>query len=279
MPAKKPLVCSPKSVNELANRSRVQVKPYDRPDVVNKAASVAPEVKPQAPRVPPLLARIRRNDTTGVQELFDGAKHPDPNMHDEHGTPVLMHAIDNDSISIVELLIRHGADLKATGSSGVTALLFSIELGHRDITRHLIVSGANIKHVNKKLKDGITPLMKAAIVGDVDTINALIDAGADLGITDAEGRIALDHATEHCNCEAEAALGDCLYSTHHNEILRASQSPSSPKTGLLSPMKGTIESRTEKHSIFVTSVASEDEADSQTGPKYSLRPAIQMVAK
>ena len=77
-----------------------------------------------------------------------------------------------------------------------TALIASAHLGHHKIVKRLIAGGAPLDHVNNL---GWTALIEAVILGDggpdhIETVRALVDAGADRTIADREGRTPLDHA-------------------------------------------------------------------------------------
>ena len=80
---------------------------------------------------------------------------------------VLHHTVHSDSSAeILEVLIKHGAD------------------------------------VNEKNDKNATALMKACNKGNVDAINVLLRAGADLNIADAKGQTVLHHAAEGDNSAA-----------------------------------------------------------------------------
>ena len=77
-----------------------------------------------------------------------------------------------------------------------TALIASAHLGHHKIVKRLIAGGAPLDHINNL---GWTALIEAVILGDggpdhIETVRALVEAGADRTIADREGRTPLDHA-------------------------------------------------------------------------------------
>ena len=77
-----------------------------------------------------------------------------------------------------------------------TALIAAAHLGHAAVVRELIKAGAPLDHVNNI---GWTAVLEAVILGDggsrhVATLRALVEAGADVRITDREGMSPLAHA-------------------------------------------------------------------------------------
>ena len=60
--------------------------------------------------------------------------------------------------------------------------------------RYLLKSGADLTY--RYEEDGTTPLHQAALVGDVDIVKVLLQAGASVDDEDREGATALHYATE-----------------------------------------------------------------------------------
>ena len=98
---------------------------------------------------------------------------------------------------MVDLALSLGAKAgNVTSPYEGTALIASAHLGHHKIVRRLIAAGAPLDHVNNL---GWTALIEAVILGDggpdhIATVRALVEADADRGIADREGRTPLDHA-------------------------------------------------------------------------------------
>lgn len=82
---------------------------------------------------------------------------------------------------------------------GSQALLRAAIKGRASIVERLIRAGAN---VNARSPQGYTILMIAAARGNHEIANLLLDLGADLTMVDPQGRNALQHAREgnHQNC-------------------------------------------------------------------------------
>ena len=82
-----------------------------------------------------------------------------------------------------------------------TALIAAAHLGHAEVVRTLIRAGAPLDHVNNL---GWTALIESIVLGDggprhTDTLDALIEAGANVNLADREGRtpLALAQARGH----------------------------------------------------------------------------------
>lgn len=92
----------------------------------------------------------------------------------------------------VEALLDCGArpDAAATGD-GRTALMQGVAAHRLDLVELLLSRGADIDQPER-----CTPLMLAVLLRDAPMAEWLIDAGADLGVTDREGRTALALARE-----------------------------------------------------------------------------------
>jgi len=70
------------------------------------------------------------------------------------------------------------------------------------------------------LKNGITPLHTAALIGHLGCIGPLVKAGAELGAKDKDGRTARDHAVQGKRNQWEAVvklLDELLFLIHPSE--------------------------------------------------------------
>jgi ankyrin repeat protein len=105
-------------------------------------------------------------------------------------------AVKND-VRMVELAIRIGGDPKAiTSPYEGTALIAAAHLGHVEVVKTLIRAGAPLDHINNL---HWTALMEAVVLGDgganhVETVRALVAAGASKSITDRNGLTPLANA-------------------------------------------------------------------------------------
>jgi ankyrin repeat protein len=124
-----------------------------------------------------LWEAVEADDTLRVRELLKWGASPDV-THDSGCTP-LMIAAGKGNLTMVEILVRAGADVNALGSCGPIwdgrPLHFS--RGSPDIMEFLLASGADI---NAKDYDGYTVLDRAASLLDTASIALLCKHGANV---------------------------------------------------------------------------------------------------
>lgn len=108
--------------------------------------------------------------------------------------------------AVVELLLARGADVRAVSKNPlrVTALHSAVaDGGHAAIGRMLVHAGAD---VNARQQLGWTPLHGAADSGVRETVELLLEHGADLAATHDGGKTALDIAREKGHAGVVAVL-------------------------------------------------------------------------
>ena len=119
---------------------------------------------------------------TGNVEIFDimlagGAA---INKLDAHrGTPLYYASHENSAewLRIARKLIEAGADLTVADADGKTPVLVAVELGNVDMLDLLIEAGAEISRMVDGA--GVTPLIVGSHMGHADVVAALLNAGAD----------------------------------------------------------------------------------------------------
>ena len=94
-------------------------------------------------------------------------------------------------------LIEAGADVNACGTTGVTAIADVVDTGDEGLLRAFINVGIDPSFISKKLNNGDTAMMKAAIKGYNKFIEILIDAGADVNSVNNSCSTALMFAAEN----------------------------------------------------------------------------------
>lgn len=145
-------------------------------------------------RTPAHVAAFASNDAA-LEALAAGGA--DMNALDDQIYDVLTIAAVANDPDMVELALRLGnrPDLVTSVYDG-TALIAAAHLGHQEVVRRLIAGGAPLDHVNNL---GWTALIEAVVLGDggsdhVETVRALVEAGADRTIADRDGVTPLQHA-------------------------------------------------------------------------------------
>lgn len=152
----------------------------------------------------PLWLASQNGAEAMVRRLLDaGAK---PNLALLAGETPLMVASRTGNPVVAELLIAKGADVNAKGSRNQTALMWAVAQKHPDVVKVLLAHGANVHArsatwtdveavpphgylpYNKAIPHGNdTPLMFAALVGDLASAKLLVAAGANVNDADAWG--------------------------------------------------------------------------------------------
>jgi len=130
----------------------------------------------------PFPDALRKRKVAAVRKHLEAGVDPNQKLDDYpifHG----IHA----GAEILELLIRHGANVNISDSGGRTPLIYAVHVGP-EIVELLIRHGAN---VNVKDDDGMTPLHVAAMHGYFDVVRLLIEAGAELNPADKFGHTPL----------------------------------------------------------------------------------------
>ena len=111
-----------------------------------------------------------RNETVPLNLLPNGTKVDIPRNNEEYGATALFNAILKSRTHMVESLFKHGVD------------------------------------VNVQNSDGMSPLMAAASIGNVEVMGMLVAKGADLWAVNVLGETARDVAVRYCKAEAASFL-------------------------------------------------------------------------
>lgn len=175
-----------------------------------------------------LVDAVKKNDVISVKKLLNGNINVE--ARDEINRTLLLIATYNDNVEIAQLLLDAGANVNSqdnikdspflyAGAQGKlelvklflnynpnfniynrfggTALIPAAEKGHPEVVKLLAnIPEYPINHVNNL---GWTALMEAIVLGSGGAVHTLIvqelvDAGADINITDSDGISALTHA-------------------------------------------------------------------------------------
>jgi ankyrin repeat protein len=113
-----------------------------------------------------------------LRRLLDGGMKP--NAKTAGGTTALMLAARD--LEKVKLLVARGADVNARAETGITPLMVAARYrGNADVVRLLLKKGATPNSDKVvQVRNDASPLFFAVMAGDVQTIGALLDAGARL---------------------------------------------------------------------------------------------------
>ncbi|XP_031619380.1 ankyrin repeat domain-containing protein 50-like [Contarinia nasturtii] len=110
-----------------------------------------------------------------------------------HGTFPLYLASFYGHDRVVDLLIKHGADVNVINNTGWTPINVAAREGHQQIVELLIEAAADFNFPNN---DGETPLYSAVSAGHEDVVSMLLEKGADVNIEDNDGLSPMHKAVE-----------------------------------------------------------------------------------
>jgi len=122
-----------------------------------------------------------------VRELL--ARKANANLKDSDGWPVLAHAVLRDDPDLVRLLAAANADLELRNGRGLAPLALAIETRKSRAALALVEAGANVRATYGESR--VTPLMLAAAMGLPDVLQKVIERGANVNATNAQGLDAL----------------------------------------------------------------------------------------
>ena len=178
----------------------------------------------------------RKGDVEGMTLLIEAYGDPDPTNHDRH-TPLHLAAADGNTETI-GALVAAGADLEASGKNGSTPLHYAVWNGHTDAVVALLAAGADplardargntaVDVADRSAERQAPPkghtealaalrnhlrsaeeLMNAAKGGDLETVAAKLDAGANPDTREESGETLLHAAAANGHAAVVSALLD-----------------------------------------------------------------------
>ncbi|KAA0195612.1 Palmitoyltransferase [Fasciolopsis buskii] len=113
-------------------------------------------------------------------------------------------AIRQSHLSMVHLLMRHGADPAIRDNTGLPCIHVAVQIGSVPIIAYLLAKGVD---VDGRDGNGLTPLLVACMHSQsADVFRLLIGWGANLHLTDSRGNAATHYAVNFTNVPAILAL-------------------------------------------------------------------------
>jgi ankyrin repeat protein len=135
----------------------------------------------------PIHDAARSGDLALVGQLLAKGQALDE-RDDTAETPLITAALAGRTAVVLDL-IRRGADVKARNDRGMTALHAAAFAGDQVAVDALLKAGVAVNEAENKFK--VTPLIVAAEENHPELVEALIDRGAGIEITEAHGYTAL----------------------------------------------------------------------------------------
>jgi uncharacterized protein len=152
----------------------------------------------------PLLRAAKAADTNRIRVLIE--QRADVHQAEPDGTTALHWAVRHDAIGAVDLLLRAGARVDEANRYGVTPLSLACTNGSVAVIERLLSAGAN---PNLALPAGETPLMTAARTGVAAAVRTLLAHGAAVDAVEGwRGQTALMWAASEGHAETIQALID-----------------------------------------------------------------------
>lgn len=154
----------------------------------------------------PLSEAARRGDTAVLKLLLKAGANP--KQANAEGETALMTVARTGNVEAAKLLVKAGADVNARENwGGQTALIWAAAQDQPEMIRYLASKGAQVDArsavrdwprrmtAEERPKDmnrgGMSALLFAARDGHIDSVRALLEAGADINFTDPDGSTAL----------------------------------------------------------------------------------------
>jgi ankyrin repeat protein len=140
-------------------------------------------------------------DASVVDELL--RRGADASARDPHGVPLLLQAVRRREPELIDVLLRHGAAIDAVDVHGSTALHEAVEQGELRVVDTLLAAGADPAHRNAY---GGNALKVAIEHGQLAIARRMLERGVEVDVADERGYTALMHATTNGDLDAVQML-------------------------------------------------------------------------
>lgn len=146
--------------------------------------------------VTPLIAAAYQNQVDVARLLIDAGA--DVNTQDNTRQSAYLISTSEGYLELLRLTLAAGADVRSLDNYNGTGLIRAADRGHVEIVEELLATEIDVDHVNRL---GWTALLEAIILGDggprhTEVVRLLVEAGADVGLSDGNGASPLAHARE-----------------------------------------------------------------------------------
>jgi ankyrin repeat protein len=140
----------------------------------------------------PAYAAIRTRDIDALIAALDAGT--DPNARDDLTWSLLILAVQENRLDMVDVLLSRGANVHLKSHFGCTALVWAA--GRSAVFRRIFLE-AGPRAMNFSSRDGWTPLHDLAYIGSAEQMAfALSHPGMDVYIRSRDGRTPLDVSTD-----------------------------------------------------------------------------------
>jgi ankyrin repeat protein len=196
--------CAAKQVQETSKKGQLYAAVVSgRASLVNKLLNEGVSPNLSRPYMGSLLTQAAVHGRIDIIKLLL-AHGADPNSAGNQG--LLVAAINSGKLSVVQLLMEAGARVRdfSRKSSGEDVLVAAIWKGNPKILKYLLDHGADPNGIDAI--NGGTAIQLAAIRGDVDVMQMLLAAGADINHRNHNGMTALMLACQEGQIKAAEFL-------------------------------------------------------------------------
>ncbi|HWI49690.1 MAG TPA: ankyrin repeat domain-containing protein [Rummeliibacillus sp.] len=190
------------------NEQLIQATEHKETETISKLINAGIDINKQDSkgRTATMIATYNNDFTTAKLLIEAGA---DVNIQDDMKYNPFLYAGSEGYLDILKLTIDAGADPTITNRFGGTALIPASEHGYVNVVKELLTqTDIDVNHVNNL---GWTALLEAIILNDggakqQQTVQLLIEHGADVNIPDNNNVTPLQHAREKNFKEIENIL-------------------------------------------------------------------------